>query len=82
MLMRASGDEQIAAGNEFGSRLFLLFVLGLRLTLASHGDLDVGDNACYTPTPQRGDGSSGKWLSESRRSGRYPLEPHRAVDGG
>ena len=37
-----------------------LFVLGLRLTLASHGDLDVGDRcACYTPTPQRGDGSSG-----------------------
>ena len=34
--------------------------LGLRLTLASHGDLDVGDRcACYTPTPQRGDGSSG-----------------------
>ena len=43
-----------------GCPQFELFVLGLRLTLASHGDLDVGDRcACYTPTPQRGDGSSG-----------------------
>ena len=66
----------------FSVRWGKLFVLGIRLTLASHGGLDVGDSACYTPTPQRGDGSSGKWLSERRRSGRYPLEPHRAVDGG
>ena len=50
-----------------------LFVLGLRLTLASHGDLDVGDNACYTPTPQRGR-KRALWERE-------PDQPHEETHG-